>query len=425
MFETVRTIIAILREKETAPHEDKIAVSLAELSTLWIRYNNSFEPVIPKGPPQLPAAERTIEVEPVKASVENSPVEPQTPKAVRAEPQRTDPASVECATSAFYDEVIEPYRDLLERDKALEGINAMVGILKEQGGCSSIVQQGYDAEREEVPRIEEILSGVSLRDHTLRTTRIAMQILCDRYGEKPVAYVPVMLIAALGHDLGKIPRFRGNGKYAKADHPVTSAAIVADLFPELIHTHTLGVALQAIREHHQVGKDQVALMLKEADGRARELEIAASDRTGAITPVAEWFDVVEYLERIGRQVNVTQTGNVWQAFSFDGTVYFDPEFLYASAQEMALEKNVINIELLRQSDRDIALLKVLKLLRPLNVLGDELGANHIARRYEVHTGQSRKRLSFTPFKASAFDDHGQFEARMKDHPPIVTGVRPL
>ena len=53
---------------------------------------------------------------------------------------------------------------------------------------------------------------------------------------------------------------------------------------------------------------------------------------------------MEYLDRIGRQVNVTQTGNALQAFTFDGVVYFDPGFLYSTAQEMALEKNVIDIE---------------------------------------------------------------------------------
>ena len=407
MFETLKTIVAILREKETSKAPDKIVVSLADLSILWIRYNNSFEPAIPKRPLRLPPETgRTIEVDPPKKEV-------------------PDAASVEISASAFYDEVIEPYRILLEQDRVLEGINAMVGILKEHGGCPSIVQHGYDSEREEVPRIEEILSRVLLRDHTFRTTRIAMQLLSDRYGEKPVAYVPVMLIAGLGHDLGKIPGFRADGRYAKADHPVTSAAIVEGLFPELSGTHTLSVALQAIREHHHAAKDQVGMMLKEADGRAREIEIAAADKSGTVLPVTEWFDAVEYMDRIGRQVNVTQTGNAWQAFSFNGTVYFEPGFLYESAQEMALEKNVIDIELLRQSDRDAALLKILKVLRPLNVLGDELGAGYVARRYEVQTGQLKKKLSFTPFKASAFDDHGRFEERKKDHPPMVTGIKAL
>ncbi len=412
MFETLKTIIATLREKEAVP-EETICVTLAELSTVWIRYNNSFMDAIPKGLREIPPAPRIIEVAPV--------VEPAPDRTV----QKTDPASVEVATSAFYSDVIEPYRDLLERDKALTGIKAMAGILKEHGGCPSIVRQDYDTERDDAPRIAEILAGVSLRDHTFRTARIAMQILHDRYGEKPVAYVTVMLIAALGHDLGKIPDFRGGGTYAKADHPVTSEAIVMDLFPDLKSSHTLGVALQAIREHHHVVKDQAAVMLKEADGKARELEVAGANRKGKITLIAEWFDVVEYLDRIGRQVNVTQTGNALQAFTFDGIVYFDPGFLYSTAQEMALEKNVIDIELFRESDRDSALLKILKLLRPLDILGEELGVDYPHRRYELSVKPAKKRLYLTPFKASAFDDHGQFEARLKDHPPLLTGVKPL
>ena len=396
MFETLKTIITILGEKEVPKVPDKIVVSLEELSTLWIKYNNSFEPVVPKPALSIPSA-TVIDAE-------------------------KEVPSVEIATSAFYDEVIEPYRALLERDKTLEGINAMVNILKEDGGCPSIVQVGYDSETEEVPRIEEILSHVSVRDHTFRTTRIAMKLLNDRYGEKPVAYVSVMLIAALGHDLGKIPRFRREGRYVKADHPVTSAGLVEGLFPELSGTHTLSVALTAIKEHHHMTKDQVCMMLKEADGRAREIEIAAGDKGGAVLPVAEWFDPLEYMERIGRQVNVTQTGNPWQAFSFGDTIYFEPGFLYDSAREMALEKNVINIEFLRQSDRDAALLKILKVLRPLNVLGDELGVGYVTRRYEVQTALMKKKASFTPFKASAFDDR-EFEERKKDHPPMIMGIK--
>ena len=42
MFETVRTIIAILREKE--PPAEKIVLSLDDLCPIWIKYNSSFKP---------------------------------------------------------------------------------------------------------------------------------------------------------------------------------------------------------------------------------------------------------------------------------------------------------------------------------------------------------------------------------------------
>ncbi len=42
MFETVRTIFAILREKDR-PRE-KIVLSLDDLCPIWIKYNSSFKP---------------------------------------------------------------------------------------------------------------------------------------------------------------------------------------------------------------------------------------------------------------------------------------------------------------------------------------------------------------------------------------------
>ena len=165
MFETLKMIIAILREKEAVP-EETISVTLAELSTVWIRYNNSFMDAIPKGPRELPPAPRIIEVAPV--------VEPAPDRTVRPEP-KTDPASVEVATSAFYSDVIEPYRDLLERDKALTGIKAMVGILRSMGGVPPSCGR-TTTRKGTMPRGSRRSShGVSLRDHTFRTARIAMQ----------------------------------------------------------------------------------------------------------------------------------------------------------------------------------------------------------------------------------------------------------
>ena len=84
MFETLKMIIAILCEKEAVP-EETISVTLAELSTVWIRYNNSFMDAIPKGPREFPPAPRIIEVAPV--------VEPAPDRTVRPEPKTIPPPS--------------------------------------------------------------------------------------------------------------------------------------------------------------------------------------------------------------------------------------------------------------------------------------------------------------------------------------------
>ncbi len=42
MFETVRTIFAILREKDHP--SEKLVLSLDDLCPIWIKYNSSFKP---------------------------------------------------------------------------------------------------------------------------------------------------------------------------------------------------------------------------------------------------------------------------------------------------------------------------------------------------------------------------------------------
>ena len=57
---------------------------------------------------------------------------------------------------------------------------------------------------------------------------------------------------------------------------------------------------------------------------------------------------------VGAKVNVIQTGHLFYAFSMDGTVYCDPAFLYETAGSLALNKNVLDIALLRDTDKDRA-----------------------------------------------------------------------
>ena len=124
---------------------------------------------------------------------------------------------------AFYGEVIEPHKESLSG--VLEGINRIMELLERYGDCPSVVDTITDSERGEVTRIGNILSKVTLRDHTFNVTRIALRLLKDTYHD-PVGYIPVAIIAALGHDLGKIPELRSQGPYVKADHPPTSVSIV-------------------------------------------------------------------------------------------------------------------------------------------------------------------------------------------------------
>jgi len=410
MFETLRTIFAILTEKES-PHE-KIVLSLDDLCPIWIRYNSSFKPAavvkeaaegVASGP------EETAAPVPYSQSAGVSGDQPASGKAVMA-------------VQTFYNEVIEPHKEALAG--MLEGINRIMELLERYGDCPSVVDTLADSEKKAATRIGDILSKVTLRDHTFNVTRIALLLLKDAYDD-PVGYIPVILTAALGHDLGKIPELRSTDKYVKADHPPASVSIVEEIFEKDKDVHWLKMVAKAIGEHHQSATDQLSELLKEADGKARQLEIEQAEKRASLT-WEEWFDCKELLRRVGATINVTQTGSAFRAFSVDETVYCDPTFLYETVGAMAAERSIIDITLLRDTDKDRALRRIVESLRKADILTSELGRAYTTRRYEIQVEQGKpKKMFLVPVKANAFENRAAFEEIKASHPPFIKGIIPL
>jgi hypothetical protein len=410
MFETVKTIIAILREKE--PPAEKMVLSLDDLCPIWIKYNSSFKSAAVAKQTEEAAdsgLEETTLPEPPREGAGVSEDQPASSKAVMT-------------VQAFYSEVIEPHKEALAG--MLEGVNRIMEILERYGDCPSVVDTTADSEKRVATRVGDILSKVTLRDHTFNVVRIALRLLKDSYHD-PVGYIPPTIIAALGHDLGKIPHLRSQDKYVKADHPLTSVSIVEEIFEKDEDAHWLKMVVKAIGEHHQSATDQLSEVLKEADGKARQMEIERAEKRASIA-WEEWFDCKELLRRVGATVNVTQTGSAFRAFSVDEAVYCDPTFLYETAGAMAAEKGVIDINLLRDTDKGKALRRIVESLRKSDALTSELGKAYTTRRYEVQIEQGKpKRPLLVPIKASAFENRGEFEEIKAGGPPLIKGVIPL
>ncbi len=409
MFETVKTIIAILREKE--PPAEKIVLSLDDLCPIWIKYNSSFKP----------AAVVKETAKAVSGPEETALSSPPGEDAGAARDRTTSGKAVMTA-QAFYGEVIEPHKGTLAG--MLEGINRIMELLERYGDCPSVVDTLADSEKKVVTRVGDILSKVTLRDHTFNVVRIALRLLKDTYHD-PVGYVPAVIIAALGHDLGKIPELRSRDKYVKADHPLTSVSIVEEIFEKDKDAHWLKMVVKAIGEHHQSATDQLSELLKEADGKARQLEIEQAEKRASLS-WEEWFDCKELLRRIGATVNVTQTGSAFRVFSVDDVVYCDPTFLYETAGAMAAERSIIDITLLRDTDKDRALRRIVESLRKSDALTSELGKAYTTRRYEIQIEQGKpKRAFLIPVKANAFENRAEFEEIKAGGPPLVKGIIPL
>jgi hypothetical protein len=140
----------------------------------------------------------------------------------------------------------------------------------------------------------------------------------------------------------------------------------------------------------------------------------------------EWFDCRDLLRRVGATVNVTQTGSAFRAFSVDDAVYCDPTFLYETAGAIAAEKGVIDITLLRDTDKDKALRRIVESLRKSDALTFELGKAYTTRRYEIQLEQGKpKRPLLVPIRASAFENRAEFEAIKAGGPPLIKGIVPL
>jgi hypothetical protein len=318
--------------------------------------------------------------------------------------------------------VIEPHKEALA--SMLEGINRIIELLERYGDCPSVVHTIADSEKKVATRVGDILSKVTLREHTFNVVRIALRLLKDTYHD-PVGYVPPVIIAALGHDLGKIPEFRSQDKYVKADHPLTSVSIVEEIFEKDKDAHWLKMVIKAIGEHHQSATNQLSELLKEADGKARQLEIEQAEKCASLA-WEEWFDCKELLRRVGATVNVTQTGSAFRAFSVDDAVYCDPTFLYETAGAMAAERSIIDVTLLRDTDKDRALRRIVESLRKSNMLTSELGKAYTTRRYEIQVEQGKpKKMFLVPIRASAFENRAEFEAIKASGPPLIKGIIPL
>ncbi len=313
-------------------------------------------------------------------------------------------------TPAFIREIIEPYSDLLEKAEALEGIYHIINMLDKEGGCPSISAGSDGVSGTDYASVKDILGKVSLRSHTYRVVRHAIEMVKATYGDKP-GQLPTIIVAALGHDLGMLPSYRIKEEHLSQEHPVISAAIVKDIFgiphddSVLNSPHAwLNMAVKMIHEHHQISSTAIVSLLREADGKAREDEII--QETGIYKNPAwkDWFDAKHFLNRyIRMEINAIQEQK-WKAFSFDGLVYCLPDFLYEAAKQYASDSKVVSMYLFRSMDKNIAIKLILGSLRRIGAIGAELGPTEMQKKYKIVFNMNKMVFkTLIPIKEEAFE----------------------
>lgn len=269
--------------------------------------------------------------------------------------------------NAFY---IENIRDKAgfspQTRQVAEGI---LETLDREGNCPSVVNSHGEIEASLETGVYNRLARVTLREHALDTAK-AMLRLVD-----PGPMTPMAIIAALGHDLGKIPAYRQQ-LYSLGDHPVISVTIL-DKIPGFSEMPNKGDVITAIRDHHRKPIDFFSIKLKEADQEARKKELARNFSLGdpgtgreslpreeveprRVTSAREtiprddenktedrkrrrkprevelpWYDGKAILQEIAGRVNKVDEGR-WEAFSMaNGYVYVQVGLLWSVTKKVA------------------------------------------------------------------------------------------
>lgn len=122
----------------------------------------------------------------------------------------------------------------------------------------------------------EILGTYPLADHVYRVVRCMMEILGQsaKTTGKSLIYARAIIVA-LAHDLGKIEvknmdRITGE-MYRQRPHEQLSAAMLREWYPEY---EEIMILTDAVAGHHISPNSELAKLLKQADHKAREIEVS-------------------------------------------------------------------------------------------------------------------------------------------------------
>ena len=149
---------------------------------------------------------------------------------------------------------------------ALDTTIDLLELLDRDGNCASVVRQN-EKEPEKLFDVDtfNLLARIPLYRHSINVACAAM----DKVGTGSV--VPKAALAALAHDLGKIPFYYG--KYYKTSmHPSVGLA-VAESIPRLKNIKWFEEISAAIKNHHGQSIEYLDSLIREADQTARRFEI--------------------------------------------------------------------------------------------------------------------------------------------------------
>ena len=304
-------------------------------------------------------------------------------------------------------------------------------ILDNYGDCPS-VQKHHNIDRRHWEKCYQELSKITLTEHTLH---VAAELAGHKknIGPEHSASLGRLLITGLGHDLGKIPKYRkGESKDAR-DHHIRSRDILDKLLPENLSSRQ--EILKAVQGHHYSSDDPDALttLLKKADQEARRkelqqesIDVENTPEIGSNTDVCladqkkqkskknyriekidlKWLNEKELLDLIEQKINFVNKRNQYQAFSCKktGLVFVQPDVIFDCVMQLAMKNKQHGFSVYSRSrqDKNNVILNVKKLLE--KHIHGKIGPTFVGQKYQIVTWEGKKLNPgfYLPIKVSAF-----------------------
>ena len=346
-------------------------------------------------------------------------------------------------TRAFWEEEVEPRRDLFERRGELALVERILVELDRHGLCASVVSG--DGKTAFAPTAKRF-SRVTLLDHSLRVAR-RMGEIHDSVHTERLLYGKHM-IAALAHDVGKMEHLRpgGDGRYAKDDHAAASARALGAWAAECCGEEgalSFRSAVGAVRNHHRAVSDPDPLLacLKRADMAAREEEFSGARKNPRAPGEEEGTEPPEWLIRdipgilrahVGPAINVEALPKKPFAraiSSTNGIVYVCPHYLFDGVRERMEKENIADMRFFdsSRSGELRAKLLVTNSLKSRNWVGEGVGEGYYASfwNYEYEGKKVTRGGFWIPVFAEAFDvGLSELEKRKSAELRRITSVSP-
>ena len=339
----------------------------------------------------------------------------------------------------------------------------LLRMLEKEDPCSSVVNPSNDVEASWDTNTYNMLGKTTLLDHSLHVAEQTVALLIDAEAHH---VIPDVMVAALGHDIGKLPTNRTH-LYSLGEHPLAAGRVLAEikLFGNLSRKEEIS---KAIKHHHMRPEGLIGKTLKKADQKARQMELedavnqqkqqaesieeiveeatplsaaennlarqADADIYGgdekadskSKTPsgtinqinISSWFEPETFLNQLRPYINRLE-GRRFMAFSMPGGhVFFQPKVIEEVTRKLAEKAGAMDIATMAEKDKSMqkVLFSVVEQFRSgHDLIARDLINNQYFGGYFTIKMQSGKTMKgyFTPFKAEAFGSIAELENTKK------------